>query len=58
MLERVIMKYVKIGGCQYLRDFRMDQKLKKTAELRKRVMERGKKKTQKSDSVPFKASRT
>lgn len=56
MLKSVIKKYVKMGGCQYLRDYRMAQRLKKTAELRKRVMERNKKHTLKSDSIPFQVS--
>lgn len=56
MLKNVIRKYVKMGGCQYLRDYRMAQRLKKTAELRKRVMERNKKHTMKSDSIPFQVS--
>ena len=42
-----------MGGSQYLRDYRMAQRLKKTVELRKRVMERNKKPNQKRDSVPF-----
>lgn len=42
MLKRVIKKYVKMGGCQHLRDFRAAERLK-TAELRKRIMERNKK---------------
>ena len=50
------MRYVKMGGCQYLRDYRMAHRLKKTAELRKRVMERNKKLTQKNDRVPFQVS--
>ena len=53
MRKKVIMRYVKMGGCQYLRDYRMAQRLKKTAELRKRVMERNKKLTQKNDQIPF-----
>lgn len=56
MLKSVIKKYVKMGGCQYLRDYRMAQRLRKTAELRKRVMERNKKHTLKSDSIPFQVS--
>ena len=56
MLKSVIKKYVKMGGCQYLRDYRMAQRLKKTAELGKRVMERNKKHTLKSDSIPFQVS--
>ncbi|CAH3178654.1 unnamed protein product [Porites lobata] len=47
------LKYVKMGGCQHLRHFRAAERLK-TAELRKRIMERNKKHTQKNDSVPFK----
>ena len=42
MLKRVIKKYVKMGGCQHLRDFRAAERLK-TAILRKRIMERNKK---------------
>ena len=52
-LQKVVMRYVKMGGCQYLRDYRMAQRLKKTAELRKRVLQKNKKKAQKNDSVPF-----
>ena len=53
MQKETIMRYVKMGGCQYLRDYRMAQRLKKTAELRKQVMEQNKKLTQKNDQIPF-----
>ena len=53
LLHKVILRYVKMGGCQYLRDYRMALRLKKTAELRKRVLQRNKKNAQKNDSVPF-----
>ena len=52
-MTAVIQSYVKMGGSQYLRDYRMAQCLKKTVELRKRVLERNKKHNQKRDSVPF-----
>ena len=45
--KKVIQSSLKMGGCQYLRDYRMAQRLQKTAELRKRVMERNKKHSQK-----------
>lgn len=51
MRKKVIMRYVKMGGCQYLRDYRLAQQLKKTAELRKRLMERNKKHSQKNDQI-------
>lgn len=56
MRKKVIMRYVKMGGCQYLRDYRLAQRLKKTAELRKQVMERNKKHAQKNDQIPFPVS--
>lgn len=56
MRKKVIMRYVKTEGCQYLRDYRLAQRLKKTAELRKRVMERNKKHAQKNDQIPFPVS--
>lgn len=56
MLTSVIKKYVKMDGCQYLRDYRMAQRLKMTAESRKRVIDRNEKHTLKSDSIPFQVS--
>ena len=53
LLHLVILRYVKMGGCQYLRDYWMALRLKKTAELRKRVLQRNKKNAQKNDSVPY-----
>lgn len=52
----VIKRYVHMGTAQYLRDFRRSYDLKKTAELRKRVLQRQKKNEEKTDSVPFKVS--
>lgn len=56
MLRNVIEKYVNMGGSQYLRDYRMSLQLKKSAELRKKVMERNNRQRQKIESVPFKVS--
>lgn len=53
----VIKRYVHMGTAQYLRDFRRSYDLKKTAELRKRVLQRQKKNDEKTDSVPFKVGR-
>ena len=53
MLIKVVEKYVNMGGSQFLRDYRMSVKLKKTAELRKHVMEKRNKQRQRTDSVPF-----
>ena len=52
----LIKRYVHMGTAQYLRDFRRSYDLKKTAELRKRVLQRQKKNEEKTDSVPFKVS--
>ncbi len=43
-----------MGAAQYLRDFRRSHNLKKTAELRKRVLQRQEKRKEQSDSVPYK----
>ena len=40
-----------MGAAQYLRDFRRAHNLKKSAELRKRVLQRQEKRKEQSDSV-------
>ena len=50
----VVERYIHMGTAQYLRDFRRTYELKKSAELRKRVLQRQKKNQEKTDSVPFK----
>lgn len=52
----LIERYLNMGTAQYLRDFRSSYQLKKSAELRKRVLQRQKKSQEKADSVPFKVS--
>lgn len=58
MFLKVVKKYVNMGGSQFLRDFRMSLQLRKTAELRKRVLEKCNKQRLKSDSVPFQVDTT
>ena len=43
-----------MGTSQFLKDFRMEYKVKKNAELRKAVTQRKEKQQEKNDSVPFK----
>ena len=52
--QPVIKRYVTMGTSQYLRDFRRSYDLKKSTELRKKVLERQQKNKEKTDSVPFK----
>ena len=53
MLKKLLFYYVNMGTSQFLRDFRLAYKVKKTAELRKKVQQRNDKMQEKSDSVPF-----
>ncbi len=50
---KVLFHYVNMGDSQFLRDFRLTYKVKKTAELCKRVQQRKEKQQEKTDSVPF-----
>lgn len=53
LLSDILLYYVNMGACQFLRDFRRECQVKKSVELRKRVLQRQEKKKEKSDSVPF-----
>ncbi len=53
ILKSVLFHYVNMGTSQFLRDFRLAFKVKKTAELRKKVQQRMEKRQEKADSVPF-----
>ena len=57
MYKDVLQRYLKMGAAQYLRDFRRARNIKKSAELRKRVLQRQEKRKEKSDSVPFQVFR-
>ena len=50
----VVTHYIHMGTAQYLGDFRQTYELKKSAELRKRVLQHQKKNQEKMDRVPFK----
>ncbi|CAB4018728.1 ATP-dependent DNA helicase PIF1 [Paramuricea clavata] len=54
MLEDILFHYLNMGASQFLKDFRMEYKVKKNAELRKTVTQRKEKRQEKNDSVPFK----
>ena len=53
MLENILMYYINMGAAQFLRDFRRECSIQKSAELRKRVLQRREKNKEKTDSVPF-----
>ena len=53
MLKKILFHYINMGTSQFLRDFRLAYKVKKTAELRKKVQQRKEKQEEKADSVPF-----
>ncbi|KAL9976860.1 hypothetical protein ACROYT_G014198 [Oculina patagonica] len=57
LYEEVVQHYLNMGAAQYLPDFRRAHNLKKSAELRKHVLQRQKKQKEQSDSVPHKAVR-
>lgn len=48
------MYYINMGASQFLRDFRRASLVKKSAELRKRVLQRKEETREKTDSVPYK----
>jgi hypothetical protein len=53
MLKRILFHYVNMGTSQFLRNFRLAYKIKKTAELRKKVQQKKEKQEEKAESVPF-----
>ena len=53
MLENILMYYINMGAVQFLRDFRRECSIQKSAELRKRVLQRREKNKEKTESVPF-----
>jgi len=56
MLQTILMYYINMGAAQFLRDFRRECSIQKSAELRKRVLQRREKNKEKTDSVPFQVS--
>lgn len=53
LLKDVVTRYMKMATCQFLKDFRRAYKLKKTAEHRKRVLQRKQVAAQRSDHPKF-----
>ena len=53
LLRDVVTRYMRMATCQFLRDFRRAYQIKKTAEHRKRVLQRKQVATQRSDHPKF-----
>ncbi|KAK3700475.1 hypothetical protein QZH41_004729 [Actinostola sp. cb2023] len=53
VFKEVVTRHVHMGANQFLRDFRLEYKIRKTAELRKRVLQRQKKAKERQDMVKF-----
>lgn len=53
LFKGIIMYYINMGASQFLRDFRRASLVKKSAELRKRVLQRKEKTREKTDSVSY-----
>ena len=53
LFHGVLMYYINMGASQFLRDCRRTSLVKKSAELRKRVLQRKKKTKEKTDCVPY-----
>lgn len=53
LLEDVVTRYMKMATCQFLRDFRRACRLKKTAEHRKRVLQRKQVTAERNDHPKF-----
>ena len=53
MLADILFHYLNMGTSQFLRDFRRAHQIKKSAELRKRVLQRQERNREGSDKLPF-----
>ena len=51
------MYYINMGAAQFLWDYRRASLVKKSAELRKRMLQRNKKTKEKTDCVPYKVKK-
>lgn len=56
LFRGILMYYINMGASQFLRDYRRASLVKKSAELRKRVLQRKKKTKEKTDCVPYKVN--
>ena len=53
LFKGIIMYYINMGASQFLRDFRRASLVKKSAELRKRVLQRKEKTREKTDGISY-----
>lgn len=53
MLADILFHYLNMGTSQFLQDFRRAHQIKKSAELRKRVLQRQERNREGSDKLPF-----
>ena len=53
LFKGIIMYYINMGTSQFLREFRRASLVKKSAELRNRVLQRKEKTREKTDSVSY-----
>lgn len=58
LFHGILMYYINMGAAQFLRDYRRASLVKKSAELRKRVLQRIKKTKEKTDCVPHKVKKS
>ena len=54
LFHGILMYFINMGASQFLRDYRSTSLVKKSAELRKKVLQRKKKTKEKMDCVPYK----
>lgn len=57
LFHGILMYYINMGAAQFLRDYRRASLVKKSTELRKRVLQRNKKTKEKTDCVPYKVKK-
>ena len=53
LFDGILVYHINMGASQFLRDFRRASLVKKSAELRKRVLQREEKTREKTDSVSY-----
>ena len=53
MLKDVLFYYVNMGASQFLKDFRLSYELKKSVELRKKILQRKEKLKLQQDKLSF-----
>ncbi|KXJ17237.1 hypothetical protein AC249_AIPGENE8699 [Exaiptasia diaphana] len=54
LFQSIVLRYINMAGSQFLRDFRLAHRLKKSSELRKKILQKQEREVQKKDCVLFK----